>query len=123
MRYFKIEEFNCPCCDKQNMDSDFLLRLDEARRNSGVKFVITSGYRCENYQKALKKRGYETAHGVSPHQKGVACDISAKNDKDRYAIISALMYVGFGRIGVGSNFVHVDMDLDRNPDRIWHYKR
>jgi len=123
MKHFEMSEFECPCCNQIFMHGDFLISLDDARELADVPFKITSGYRCSKYQKALKERGYDTAHGISPHQKGVACDISAKSDKDRYAIISALMYVGFGRIGVGSNFVHVDQDWERNPNRIWHYKR
>lgn len=123
LNHFKRSEFNCPCCKKESMDDDFLLRVDQARTEADVPFRITSGFRCENYQLDLKKRGYETANGVSPHMKGVACDISVSNDSRRWDIIDALIGVGFNRIGIGSNFVHADIDLDRNSNRIWYYKR
>ena len=123
MKHFEIEDFNCPCCNQVFMHGDFLISLDDARELADVPFKITSGYRCSKYQKALKERGYETAHGISPHQKGVACDISVINDERRWQIINALFEVGFTRIGIGSNFVHVDKDLDRNMNRIWYYKR
>jgi len=105
------------------MDDEFLLRLDRARMEAEVPFRVTSGFRCAEYQLDLKSRGYETARGVSPHEKGVAGDISVSNDSTRWKIIDSLFGVGFNRIGIGSNFVHADRDLDRNSNRIWYYKR
>jgi len=120
---FKPEEFYCPCCGKESMDDDFIMRIQLARTLSGIPFRITSGYRCEKYQENLRKRGYETANGVSPHEKGVACDISVSSDKDRFMVLEKLRIAGLDRYGLGSNFIHVDMDKDRNANRLWHYKR
>jgi len=122
-KHFKEKEFFCPCCKKQEMDIAFVEFLEKARVKAEIPFRITSAYRCEDYQADLKKRGYETASGISPHQKGVAVDIFTPTDKARYLIMAHLAKEGFNRFGVGSNFLHVDIDSERNQNRIWYYKR
>lgn len=121
-KYFKMREFNCPMTKSQKMDLRFVGKLDKARKIAGTPFKITSGFRSAEYQEDLRKRGYPTSRGKSPHEKGVACDIYVKNDKTRAIILSALQEVGFNRFGIASNFIHVDSDFDRNANRIWHYK-
>ena len=60
MKYFKYKEFKCNCCNKQEMNKQFLLFLDELRARCSFPFRVTSGWRCENKQKDLAKRGYHT---------------------------------------------------------------
>jgi uncharacterized protein YcbK (DUF882 family) len=121
-KYFKMREFYCPMTKREEMDMRFVKTLDGARAIAGIPFRITSGYRSKEYQEDLRKRGYPTSRGKSPHEKGVACDIYVKNDMARATILSALQEVGFNRFGIASNFIHVDSDFDRNANRIWHYK-
>ncbi len=58
-KYFKLREFACNCCGKNKIDRTFVRILSAAREyskdadGSDIKFIITSGYRCENIQKAL----------------------------------------------------------------------
>ena len=120
---FTSEEFECNCCKTDGIKKDFVERLQQARTNARISFKITSGYRCPNKQKLLKEHGYETAKGVSPHEKGVAVDILATSGRERHTILSTLMAEKFNRFGIGSNFIHVDADGDRSPNVIWHYKR
>ena len=119
---FKPNEFFCPCCKVEKMFDGFIERLQLAREIAKVPFKITSGYRCERYQVNLKDRGYKVAKGTSPHEKGIAADIYISNDQNRFKIIEALKVAGIERMGYASNFVHADMDPDRNPKRYWHYK-
>lgn len=121
-KYFKMREFNCPMAKRQEMDLRFVKKLDEARSIAGIPFKVTSGWRSPEYQEDLRKRGYPTSRGKSPHEKGVACDIYVKNDKARAKILDSLQEVGLNRFGIASNFIHVDADFDRNANRIWHYK-
>ena len=129
-RHFKSAEFICPDCKSESMSQDFIADLEQARRIANVPFKITSGYRCQAYQDDLKRRGYQTAKsGTSPHLLGVAADISTIGDDKRHSIIKSLLTI-FNRIGIGSNFVHVDAadryvseEHLRNEYRIWHYKR
>lgn len=98
-------------------------QLDFARTIAGVPFIINSGFRCENYQDELKSQGFETAKGLSPHEKGMAVDIRCDNPQVRPVILTALKEVGFDRFGLAHNFIHVDNDPDRSLNRIWLYNR
>jgi len=122
-KYGAGDNLSCPCCDGKGMSKKFLDKLEKARIKADIPFQITSGYRCKRYQALLKSKGFETATGTSPHEKGVAVDIKIRNGIKRWTVLKALMAVGFNRIGIGSNFMHVDTDKERKKDYMWHYKR
>jgi uncharacterized protein YcbK (DUF882 family) len=113
MKYFKLDEFNCKCCGKNEMKKELLDRLDAARELAGVPFVIVSGYRCPKHNKEVG--------GVpdSAHTKGLAADIRATNGKERFKILQALMLTGFDRIGVYKNFIHCDVDSSKPDEVVW----
>jgi len=115
MKYFKLEEFKCPCCGEVHMDDKFLSMLDLARTIAGIPFVITSGYRCKKHNKEIG--------GVpdSAHTKGLASDIRVNNSIERYMIVISLLQAGFNRIGIGSDFIHVDCDESKPQYVIWTY--
>lgn len=117
MRYkhFEKEEFACPCCGENKISSKLVGYLDRARELSGVPFVVTSGYRCEKHN--------EEVGGVpgSSHTKGLAADIAVPNNEVRYWVLEALFTVGFKRIGVGDEFVHVDIDDTKKQFTTWLY--
>ena len=115
MKYFKLEEFKCPCCGEVHMDDKFLSMLDLARTIAGIPFVITSGYRCKKHNKEIG--------GVpdSAHTKGLASDIRVNNSIERYMIVVSLLQAGFNRIGIGSDFIHVDCDESKPQYVIWTY--
>jgi len=120
IKHFKDEEFYCPCCNLHAMDEVFTKRLDIARGYARVPFVLTSAYRCANYQEVLRTHGKQTAIGVSPHEKGMAVDIGWTNET-RYKILDSLRKVGFTRFGFDEDYVHVDMDTERKQKYIWYY--
>lgn len=115
MQYFKRTEFNCPCCNQNAMNSDFMSRLDEARGYAGIPFIISSGYRCHRHNK--KVGGSST----SSHLKGCAVDIKCVDSRSRYLILEALLDAGFSRIGIGKDFIHVDNDLSKSNNVLWIY--
>ena len=115
MEFFDLSDFDCPCCGKNNMDSNFLRMLDRARGISGVPFNITSGCRCKAHNEAVG--GSET----SSHLTGYACDISATNGSQRFKIVTGLLMAGFRRIGVRKDFVHADNDLGKSQKVLWVY--
>lgn len=116
MKNFDIGEFACSCCGEAKMDAIFLSAIDRARDIAGVPFVITSGYRCEEHNKAVGGRPN------SSHTRGMAADISATDSRSRFKIMEALIDVGFNRIGVASSFIHADNDESLSPDVMWVYK-
>ncbi len=115
LKHFKISEFKCPCCGEVNMDMNFLLMLDAARENAGIPFKITSGFRCKKHNKEVGGKS------DSAHLTGHAADIFTHSSSDRFKIVKALLGVGFRRIGIAHNFIHVDNDSSKHWGVIWLY--
>ena len=105
-KYFKnIEE---------NMDVNFLAKLDEAREFAGIPFIINSAYRSPTHPLSI-------SNPTSSHIKGLAVDISVKDSITRDLTLRALIAVGFTRIGIASTFIHVDLDFDKSQNVTWTY--
>jgi len=122
MRNFNLKEFDSPDLSGSglNMDKDFLSMLDNARDIAKTPFKITSGYRTKEHNIAIyKKLGKKPIE--SSHLKGVACDIACSDSRARFLIINALLEVGFTRIGIANNFIHVDSDCEKSQNVIWTY--
>jgi uncharacterized protein YcbK (DUF882 family) len=115
INYFTDEEFECPCCHRQLIDQRMVSMLDSVRKAIGRPINITSGYRC------LLHNMYLMASSTSSHRKGLAVDIACTMPGYRYILLRALIAVGFVRIGIGPNFIHVDVDPGKLQDRIWTY--
>lgn len=111
IKHFKKEEFTCKCgCGSNNISSTLVLMLEDSRELANVPFKINSACRCETHNKKIG--------GVkdSSHVKGLAVDISIPSDGARFAILSALLNVGFLRVLIYPTFIHVDLDFDKsNP--------
>ena len=124
MRYFTYEEFDSP--DQKGsgemMDPDFLSMLDEARDCAGIPFVISKGggFRTVAYNRQLIKDGYPASRNSS-HLLGLAADIYCVDSQARFLILDALQEVGFTRLGVAPNFIHVDLDTNKPQHRLWVY--
>lgn len=113
--HFTNEELRCPCCNELSFSADMLEKLNKARRIAGIPFVINSGYRCFKHNQEVG--GKET----SAHLAGLAVDIECTNSRARMLILSSLISMGFTRVGIGSNFIHVDDDPSKDPKVAWLY--
>ncbi len=115
--FFEYSEFDSP--DQpgsyENMDVSFLKKLSKARELAAIGFKITSGYRSDDHN--AKVGGVPS----SSHTIGRAVDIYAPTSTQKYIIINALLQVGFNRIGIAKNFIHVDDDPSKSEDVIWTY--
>lgn len=116
-RYFKEKEFAAcsPSCSLQDMQQHTMDKLDFAREIAGIPFVLNSAYRSQAWEKAKGRTG------TGAHTAGCAVDIRCNSSADRYKIISALLEVGFTRIGIGKTYIHVDDDSTKPQQVIWHY--
>tara|TARA_R110000744_G_scaffold80412_2_gene157845 strand:- start:60 stop:440 length:381 start_codon:yes stop_codon:yes gene_type:complete len=120
---FTSSEFDSPDLEGsgENMKDEFMELLQDARTIAECSFRITSGFRTQAYHDDLGRRGYKTSKGRSAHQDGYAADISCTDTKSRWLIINSLLLAGFNRIGIASNFIHVDNHPDKTQNRIWTY--
>ena len=116
-KYFSLTEFNCQETNENEMNPEFLARLDELRERCGFPFVITSGYRSPNHTIERNKERPGT------HAQGIAADIKVRDGVQRFRIVEEAIKMGFSGIGVASSFVHVDIrDLDGNESPVmWTY--
>lgn len=103
LKFFKREEFDCQVSGTNNMEQEFLEKLDELRGWCGFPFVITSGYRHPTMHPIEKKKAVPGTHA-----QGIAADISITNAADRLKLVQAALELGFTGIGIASDFVHVD---------------
>lgn len=118
---FEAWEFKCPCCSQENMQHDFMKKLQKARDIANVPFKILSGYRCERYNNQLVADKRYKASPDSSHKKGIACDVEIKDSTTRYKIMKAMFDAGFKRMGEKSSFVHVDTDCEKPQIKKWGY--
>ncbi len=114
-KHFSKWEFECPCgCNYDQMQVEFVKRLQKVREKFGP-LTINSGCRCEQHNRSV---------GGSPessHLRGLAADIRCPNSFSRFHLIRSLMEEGFQRIGIGQEFLHVDMDQNKPQFLIWIY--
>jgi len=96
------------------MNYRFISRLEKLRQAYGRGLVVTSGFRCLPYNKAV--------HGAadSRHTYGDAADIMVENAMDRYDLIHHALTLGFTGIGVGANYLHLDIRETDTP-LMWVY--
>lgn len=114
-KYFNIDEFKCPCCGRNHMDREFITKLDVMRGICGVPFVITSGYRCPTYNLSIG------GARKSAHKRGLAVDIACANSHHRFLMLDAFFKGQIKRIGIGKDFIHVDMDDTLPREVVWDY--
>lgn len=116
-KYFSNTDFSSatPTCQLEDMDEDFMHRLDTARGLAGIPFIVSSAYRTVEYEKSKGR------DGTSAHTKGLAVDLKADHSRERFLIIRSLLKAGFQRIGSGEDFIHVDFDQAKDRNVMWHY--
>lgn len=116
LRFFKMSEFNCKCCDKRGgeMAKNLVLKLDKMRHEIGEPIFINSGIRCYEHN---RKVGGSTA---SAHLTGLAVDIHCMTSRKRFKLIESAMNNGINRIGVYRNFIHLDIDPRKDAKVIWY---
>jgi hypothetical protein len=119
MRYFKLEEFACPCCGLKRIDPKLLVKLDDLRHECGIPFHINSGCRCNQHNKDVG--GVDSSsHTIQGDGFTHAVDIRCKTSRDRYTILLHV-YKYFNRVGIAKTFIHVDNDASKSQHVTWVY--
>jgi len=102
VKYFTVDEFNCQHTGENQMDPEFMEKIDKLRDYCGFPFVITSGYRSPDHPLEAVKEIPGT------HAQGIAADIKITNSAHRYSIIKGALEHGFTGLGVAGDFIHLD---------------
>ena len=115
--YFSEIEFKLcsPPCSKADMNAETLKKLNLAREDAAIPFVITSAYRSKEWDKSKGRSG------TGAHTLGRAVDIRCKSSKNKYKILIALLDAGFNRIGISASFIHADDSPNHEQQVIWTY--
>jgi len=116
IQFFRPAEFDSPDeigSGLEHMRLSFVDKLDRLRVKARIRVHINSGYRTNARNIA--------AGGIrnSAHCFGRAADIATPTSKEKFAVVKAAVKIGFRRIGVGKNFVHVDDDETKPQDVMW----
>lgn len=115
VKWFDSSEFERVGCNVSDIDPVALGRLSFARELAGIPFIITSAYRSPEHESA-RGRNVDGAH-----TRGVAFDIACRDSISRYLIVQSAIEAGFTRIGIASNFIHMDCAEHLPHPRIWLY--
>ena len=111
---FKCDRGKCQHCGGiEFMDQGFIERLQRARSCAQIPFHINSGWRCPEHNAEIG--GVDN----SAHITGNAVDIRARNSRQRFIIVKALLWVGFTRIGVYGTYIHVDDSAIKKDRILW----
>lgn len=104
---FNLAEFECLHCGKNEIDPDFVDKLQTLRDACGFPLIITSGYRCPEHNQAVSSTGPD-----GPHTTGRAVDIHVYGFRAMDFLSKALALKLFTGIGIkqhgNSRFVHLD---------------
>lgn len=118
-RYFKEDEFKklTPSCSIAQMDENLLEGLDELREAVDMPFIITSAYRSPDWDLAKGRTGQ------GPHTKGMAVDVSCPNSYFARRVLEEALKRPqyFKGIGIGKNFIHLDVMYRSFAPLVWGY--
>ncbi|MBF0098762.1 MAG: DUF882 domain-containing protein [Magnetococcales bacterium] len=93
--HFSEEELRCHCgCGRQDVDGDFMLKLEALRMAYGKPMSVSSGYRCPAHNAATSTTGEN-----GPHTTGKAIDILVAGE-DAYRLVGLAIKHGFTGIGI-----------------------
>lgn len=106
-----VKRLRCPCCGREQLDPRLALSVRHIFGMLGHDLPITSGYRCEKHNAAVG------GAVNSMHMQGKAVDIAVSDPDEQEEIAELARKLGFGGVGWGKNFIH----LDFGPFREWRY--
>lgn len=111
---FNSKEFDSPDVEFSGLDieRELVYKLQVMRDILNIAIIVNSGVRTAHWN--------EKVGGVSDsgHLTCTDVDISVNSSSHRYFIVLAAINVGFDRIGVYNNHVHLSVDKSKKPS-LW----
>jgi len=115
---FSKEEFDCKHTGENNMQHEFMKKLQQVREVFNKPMRVTSGFRSVKHPIEARK-----THSNGEHTQGTCADIYCDNGTDRYRLISIALDCGITRIGIAKNFLHLGIGGKGLPNYvIWEYQ-
>lgn len=128
IKHFTPGEFACKCgeCGStgNEMDLDFISLLDQLRTRQDHAMIITSGYRCPEYNSRISSTGFD-----GPHTTGRAADVGVSGEQAFNLVKQCSLGGWMSGIGINQKGSHdkrfIHLDNLEGPDhprpRIWTY--
>jgi zinc D-Ala-D-Ala carboxypeptidase len=115
---FKKAEFDCKATGENNMQHEFMEKLQAIRTEYGKSMQITSGFRSTKHPVEAKK-----SHSNGEHTQGFCADVACDNSADRFRLVQLALKHGITRIGVAKTFLHLGIGGAGLPNNvIWEYQ-
>lgn len=120
--HFDLTEAACRCgCGfgsrKEDVSPELVDRLELIRADLGGKpLVVESWCRCQAHNLAVG--GVDN----SAHERGTAVDLRILGGLLRFRVVLAAQRRGIKGIGIGEQFIHLDVDTVLTRPSLWGYK-
>lgn len=116
---FSKAEFECKHTGENNMQHEFMEKLQKLRTIYGKPMTITSGFRSVKHPIEAAKK----SRAAGEHTRGMCADIACTNGQDRFLLVKMALELGFTRIGIAKNFLHIGLGGNGLPNNvIWDYQ-
>lgn len=115
---FSKAEFDCKHTGENNMQHEFMEKLQAIRTEYGRSITVTSGFRSVKHPVEAKK-----THSNGEHTQGMCADIACTNGTDRFRLIQLAFKHGITRIGIANTFLHLGIGGKNLPNNVvWDYQ-
>ena len=115
---FKKAEFDFKHTVENNMQHDFMEKLQAIRVEFGKSMTITSGFRSVKHPIEARK-----SHSNGEHTQGFCADVACDNGADRFRLVQLALKHGITRIGIAKTFLHLGIGGQGLPNNvIWEYQ-
>jgi len=113
---FDSSEFLCPCgqCEAKRISPTLISKLQMLRDLVGEPIRITSGYRCEQYNKSVG------GSVNSPHLTGEGADLQVRG-MTPFTLAILADRIKYIRIGIYPTHLHIDIKPAK-PSKYWLVK-
>jgi uncharacterized protein YcbK (DUF882 family) len=113
--HFSKHEFRCSCCGRVEVSPRLIEVLEGIHTWAGIPMTITSGFRCPAHNAAVGGKPN------SAHLRGEAADFFVSGSQDRFKFLEAAFMGEALRIGIGPDFIHIDVAVDLPMEVCWLY--
>jgi zinc D-Ala-D-Ala carboxypeptidase len=115
---FTKAEFDCKHTGENNMQHEFMVKLQAIRKDFNRPMTVTSGFRSTRHPIEARK-----THSNGEHTQGNCADVRCVDSGTRFTLIQLALKHGITRIGVAKTFLHFGIGGKSLPNNvIWDYQ-